>query len=157
MPALRKKHRAVKKGRETKCQPLLVDAICEIIADGLSVESACVAVGISNATYWTWRRKGRAGEAPYVSFLEALQKAKVRRERAWLQDIRDAAQPDVNGKRQWQAVAWLLERTNPTDWSRPAQRVIVETTTDPETATATKEQLIAAALKAAKGERKKRD
>jgi transcriptional regulator with XRE-family HTH domain len=134
----------------------MIEAMNEAIASGLSVERACCRCGIHATTYANWRRRGNAGEEPFSAFLKAIEKAKADREREWLEDIRAAAKEDAKGHRQWQAAAWLLERTNAADWARPAQRVIVETVSDPEATTATKEQLIAAALKAAQSERAKR-
>lgn len=150
------KKRAAPKGRPTDCTKEMVKAMAEAISSGLSVERACCRCGISTETYAIWRRRGKAGEEPFLNFLQAMERAKAVREEEWLADIRAAAKEDAKGHRQWQAAAWLLERTNAADWARPAQRVIVETVADPEASTATKEQLIAAALKAAQSERAKR-
>jgi hypothetical protein len=116
-------------GRRT----LLTDEVVERLEAAfrvgqVSIERACAYAGISKATYMKWQRQGRAAEAdgadesdPHVNFLYRMQRVRAEVEVHSLALIRDAAR---NG--QWQAAAWWLERTNPSQWGR---RQVVEVVT----------------------------
>lgn len=85
-------------GRPSKLTPELQSELCGLLTDWEPVETACGALGISDSTYYAWRKRGReeqdrlaawpenrkAGkreqarrerEAPYLEFLEATTRA----------------------------------------------------------------------------------
>lgn len=85
-------------GRPTKLTPDLQEELCSLLTDWVPIETACDALGISDATYYAWRKRGREEqdrraawtgkeppgkreqarrdrEAPYLEFLEATTRA----------------------------------------------------------------------------------
>ena len=46
-------------GRTTKLTPELREALCAHLANGAHVKTACEAVGISEATYYDWKARGK--------------------------------------------------------------------------------------------------
>lgn len=100
-------------GRPTKCTPEITEKVAEAIRDGLYAESAATLAGIGERTYYSWMKRGDAGDEPYVQFRLAVKKAEAEAEAASLAVIRGAAQDGT-----WQAAAWYLERKFPARWSR---------------------------------------
>jgi len=85
-------------GRPSKLTADLQDELCGLLVDWVPVETACDALGISDSTYYAWRKRGheeqdrraawpenrkvgkreqarREREAPYLEFLEATTRA----------------------------------------------------------------------------------
>jgi hypothetical protein len=76
-----------------------------------SVEDAAAHVGLNRATVFTWLAKGREDGAaglstPYRDFVDAIDTAKSRRR------LNITSQMQLHGKKNWQALAWLAERTD---------------------------------------------
>ena len=46
-------------GRTTKLTPQLQDALCAHLANGAHIKTACHAVGISEPTYYVWKKRGQ--------------------------------------------------------------------------------------------------
>jgi hypothetical protein len=89
-------------GRHTKLTPEVTEAVCRTLMAGVDIETACRREGISDGSYYGWRRRGIAGEEPYASFLEATDRAMANVEVAVTSYIlRDA-------KQDWKAGAWWL-------------------------------------------------
>jgi transposase len=97
--------------------------IVQRLAVGNYIDAACLSVGISPATFYTWMDKGReaekkpvrrrnAQERLHLEFLEAVENAQGAAEVNALTPIR-LAMPE-----QWQAAAWILERKFPDKWGR---------------------------------------
>lgn len=100
-------------GRPTKLTPELQEMFCEIISKGNYINVACDALGIGTTTYELWNKKAQEGDISYVGFMCAVKKARSEAELRHLGIIDEAATP-----RNWQASAWILERTRPDRYSK---------------------------------------
>lgn len=82
----------------------IADCVCELIALGLTQNSAAISVGISPATLHNWRKKGAEAcakralrreltpdEVRYADFLWSLENAEVEQERIRVENIRGVA------------------------------------------------------------------
>ncbi|HZJ66960.1 MAG TPA: hypothetical protein VFD36_25810, partial [Kofleriaceae bacterium] len=96
--------------------------VVELARGGVYVDTACKACGIAEKTYYNWLERGKAGEEPYASFLQATAKAAAEAE-VYAQTV------VMSGRGNWQARAWWLERTRPTKYGR---RDRIEHAGDPE-------------------------
>ena len=94
---------------------VLRDNLINRIKAGSYIKSACQAEGISESVFYHWIQKAEGTmECPdgerreiYISFLESLKIARS-------QYVCDTtARIDRAGKKDWQALAWILERTDP--------------------------------------------
>lgn len=101
-----------KPGRPSLLTPERQETICATLRVFGTVAMACKRAGIDDSTYYKWMEKGRVGEPGYVEFFNAVEKAKADGQTLALAEIVKA------GKKQWQANAWLLERTMPQDFGR---------------------------------------
>lgn len=101
-------------GREClldKCGP----AIIEHIASGTTITNACALVGISQGTYFSWMRFGKAGDKRFHQFfLDAEQAKAIARLR--LEHVIVQAAPD-----DWRAAAWMLERQHPEEYAQRSE------------------------------------
>ena len=100
-------------GRKTKLTPELQVEICDVLRAGNYIDAACAYVGIHEATYHEWVKRGEQGEPLYADFREAVTKARSESELRNVQNINRAASSG-----QWQASAWFLERSHPRKWGR---------------------------------------
>lgn len=97
-----------KLGRPTELTPELGAAICQHIADGLPIETACALEGVHKQRLYEWDKKGQNGEEPYAAFADA-------RARATATQIRNRlAAMETLPRDLWKREAWLLERMHPT-------------------------------------------
>ena len=103
-------------GRPLKLTPETQARIVEAVELGATWERAADAAGVGASTLGLWRRKGEAGEVPYVTFLLALKRAEGAGVERALRVIRKAAEGGA-----WQASAWLLERRYPADYGRRSE------------------------------------
>ena len=114
------------RGRHTKCTPELTDKICQAVRAGGVAEVAARSAGVAHGTFWQWMARGvgadprRPADKVFVEFGDAIKKAEADREITIVATIRSQV-PD-----NWQAGAFLLERTAPERWARPPQRIISE-------------------------------
>lgn len=69
-------------GRPTKCTPEVTGKVADAIRDGLYAESAATLAGIGERTYYSWMKRGEAGDEPYVQFRLAVKKAEAEAEAA---------------------------------------------------------------------------
>ncbi|MFX9703736.1 hypothetical protein ABTO92_19445, partial [Acinetobacter baumannii] len=83
----------------------------DAIRRGATIEMACAAAGITDATWHLWMNKARQGRAPYRDFLEAIKTAEAEHQARLLAVIEEHA------IKQWQAAAWILERRYPDAWT----------------------------------------
>lgn len=99
--------------------PAVVDTIVEVLEDGMAWNMACTIAGVHPATLRRWRGKvsewGREAEQSdvepeLVAVVERLEMAKARGERVIVSRM-------LLAMKGWQRFAWLLERTNPTEYS----------------------------------------
>lgn len=111
----------------------LTQAICARVEAGEPPHVAAILCGVGNSTHYDWMKKGREGLVPYVDYLEAIKRASAVAEARWLGQIQEAASQrgvegrkiktikrpngiietteEITQRREWQAAAWLLERT----------------------------------------------
>jgi len=113
-------------GRRTLLDDQVLERISNALRNGAYIHHACEASGISTSTYHNWLERGRnerdrqnaglkpdTAEAPYLEFLEAIEKAQAEGALDLLGEIANHAR---NGT--WQAAAWILERKFPRQWGR---------------------------------------
>lgn len=102
--------------RPSKLTPELQEEMCRLLADWVPVETACDALGISDSTYYAWRKRGREEqdllaawpenkkvgkreqarrdrEAPYLEFLEATTRAIAKGEAYAIDTLRRGTLP----------------------------------------------------------------
>ena len=130
------------RGRQTKLTPELTEELAGYIAKGLSNKDACERVHISEDTFYRWLNRGEKAtkDTDLCVFYESIQKARIDFKRTHLENIERAAieqsekvveiiRQTPSGDRyierktetvsgQWQASAWLLERTDPDQFGR---------------------------------------
>ncbi len=97
-------------GRPTSLTPEVQRAICNALRSGNYRDTAAQAAGIHRNTLRNWLQRGEAGEAVFVDFLCAVEKAEAQGEKKLLREIRKG----VDG---WQSRSWILERRWPARWS----------------------------------------
>lgn len=51
--------------------------ICRALAFGVDIATACAIEGVSRASYYEWRRRGKRGEQPYENFITATEAARA--------------------------------------------------------------------------------
>ena len=95
--------------------PEVVEALLAALAGRCTVADACWVAGVSDRTYRRWRARGEAGEGAFSAFLSAVQRTRAAARRDALAIIREA------GKTDWRAAAWLVERSDPGNWSAPSR------------------------------------
>jgi hypothetical protein len=130
-------------GRPTKLSPLVVQAVTDALARGLTIEQACVCADISTTTYQRWMATAETGDERFVAFRDAVMRARTRGIEARLRNIVMAAEEGVQSfetvevteqklnksdevvtlKKKtkttrtippdWKAAAWWLERVEP--------------------------------------------
>ena len=115
------------KGRPTKLTPKKREIIIEAVERGNYIETAAALAGVSEATVYNWRNRGKRElerlekypdaeisktERPFLEFLEAYTRALAVAEDLDVQNINKAAKDD------WRASAWKLERRNPKKWGK---------------------------------------
>lgn len=104
-------------GRRPKLTPEIQKSVVKILAHCGRVEDACVTAGISISTFYQWKAQGqKQSRGAYRDFLEALERAEVQRRLTREAKILKA------GEKDWRAIAWMMERTEP---KRYAPRVLV--------------------------------
>ena len=109
-----------KNGRPTSLTPAVQEAILEHLRAGASFSAACEAVGVPASTGHGWLKRARgedgqlAATEPYVSFLQAVERAQAEYENGLVRVIEKAAPKD------WKAAAWLLERQYRDHWGKEA-------------------------------------
>ena len=94
-----------------------INILLEFIGEGMTIDSACYAAGISRKTYYLWRDQGKkdleSGTKSLQQVLfEGVPQALALIELAHLRIIMAAS------KKTWKASAWYLERTRPERYGR---------------------------------------
>lgn len=97
-------------GRNPKLTDEIRKSILGDLATGNTRACAAARAGVSDRTLRRWLAAGRAGRAPYVSFLSAVKKAEQDAQAFCVRTILAAS------KKSWQAAAWFLERRYPTEF-----------------------------------------
>jgi hypothetical protein len=86
--------------------------LCRYLKTGVTIKTAAEAVGISEATYHLWLRKGKAGIEPYATFADKIRETFPKTEAVLAGRVINASEKD------WRAAAWMLERRNRKDWGK---------------------------------------
>ena len=89
--------------RPTKLTPDIQAKIIKAISLGMTRELTAKFAGIGLQTLYGWLAKGRAGEAPYLKFSEAVHEAEAKGALMNLAIIQQAAKKD------WRAATWSLQ------------------------------------------------
>lgn len=98
----------------------VVDRLIEAIKRGATNELAARYASISPATLYNWLATAEQQESgKYVEFSQKFYEAKGKAAYKWLGMIDDAMPTN------WQAAAWKLERTYPTQYGKTVQSVEV--------------------------------
>lgn len=97
--------------REIKCTPELTAQIAKIVAMGATIPHACAACNVSWNTAKAWMTPEMSSREPYASFVEAMDLAKGRWAAGAAVEITKAGKEG-----EWKALAWMLERRNPTEF-----------------------------------------
>jgi hypothetical protein len=102
-------------GRPSQLKDPVRSKILASIRLGLPYYQAARAGGIAPSTFWAWMAAGRKDAvakkvSPFSEFLDAVKKAEAEHVREAVGVIRKI------GKKQWQAMAWILERRHPKDF-----------------------------------------
>lgn len=116
LPVVEPLHRA--RGRPTKISAVRLHALCESLAAGNFVSTACATSGIHRSTFYEWLRLGDQTMSPkrYRDFSDAVRRAIAEGEARDLSVIDAAAQSG-----DWKAAVWRLERRFPGRWDRDAR------------------------------------
>ena len=91
------------------CTPERVDELCKAAELGATRAHAAQYAGITRATLQEWLRSDKP---LHVAFAERYREAEAHGKLALLATIRKAS------SKQWQAAAWMLERTWPNEYGR---------------------------------------
>lgn len=117
-------------GRRTILTPELSAKICAYIASGLTKKGAYEAVFISEASFFTWMKKGerdieKGGDnnSIYSLFAKSVKEAEAKFKLTHIRNIKTAAD-----KGQWQASAWMLERCYRDEYGKSSVDAKVELT-----------------------------
>jgi hypothetical protein len=82
-----------------------INIICKALNTGLSIRSSCSLANISESTYYRWYKENS-------DFRAAINKSHAEYEFKALSEIQE------QGKKDWRAIAWVLERRHPESWSK---------------------------------------
>ena len=127
-------------GRPTKLTPELQTNICQYIADGNYISTACQAVGITPQCLFDWQERAEKeaenGGGIYFDLIQAMKVAEAKQEAKIAERLVGAAMPgerkrvvrtDADGNKtieitetggEWLAAATYLERRHPDRWGR---------------------------------------
>lgn len=100
--------------RPTILDERLIAEFCAYLRSGASISTACSMSGIGRETYHGWVRNAKRGRGT------KLQRRLVREADGALAEADRMAEAMlmVAGKKNWQALAWRLERRLPQEWGR---------------------------------------
>lgn len=94
--------------RPTKFDQPTADVIMKAVAAGLPNETAAELAGVSERTLYEWKRRGKAGEEPFVQIVQDIKRGQAEAVVSAMKVIREAAERGT-----WTAAAWWLERRHP--------------------------------------------
>ncbi len=98
-----------KTGRPTKLTPGVVEVICDVVAEGMTVEDGAILAGITPRTVSTWMSRGRSStRGRYRDFLLAVTRARANGERDLIHLVRT--------ERHYRGPLAILERRWPDKW-----------------------------------------
>jgi len=106
----------MKSGRKPRISKEIIKDVEQCIVYGNYAVVACEYVGICEATYYSWLKRGERDEFDskktlYVEFLKSVKRATAEAE------VRNVMVIQKASKETWQAAAWYLERKHKDRWS----------------------------------------
>lgn len=93
----------------------LVGRLVQYLQAGNTFRNTADLVGISERALFNWLERGETaadGDEQYVQFLQQVKTARATAQ------ARRVARIELAAEHQWQAAAWLLERSDPEHWGR---------------------------------------
>lgn len=102
-------------GRPSKLTDELCQAICKNISEGNTLTYSVQKEGLSYQSHLNWMEKGEKSKTKsgkFFEYFEAIKKAQEEGKNSLVTGIRE------HGKKNWQAMAWLLERMYPSEFGR---------------------------------------
>lgn len=94
-------------GRPSVFAPERGQRICNMVAEGVPIATACRIEGIGKTTLYDWRKQGAEGLEPFAEFARELRRAQDTCEATVTSRLVRATLMD------WKAAAWWLERRRP--------------------------------------------
>jgi len=106
------KRQAKRAKRTRKLTEALIDRICELVAGGCTITSACAEVGICRQTYHNWLKWGEERRGGlYRQFYERAHQAEA-------VALNVMARRVFAGEKNWVSAMTFLERRDPANWGR---------------------------------------
>lgn len=102
--------------RPTGLTPALQAEIEALFRAGNYTVTVCAAAGVARSTFNGWMKRGEGAAEPYRGFRVAVDQARA------VGEARNVAQIAQAAAKDWKAAAWLLERSAPDRWARPARK-----------------------------------
>ena len=113
-------------GRPTKLNTTTKRRLLKAFRLGSTVERACGAAGIDNASYYNWMKRGEAAKSgAYFEFFHEIKKAQEFAYQKALGHVHDAMAEN------WTAAAWYLERRHRKEFGKN-EHITHERVTPPE-------------------------
>jgi hypothetical protein len=117
-------------GRKTTLTEATTNHLAQLLKAGNYLQVAVSAAGVPLSTFTLWWKRGDPDKADpadelYRDFRERMDRARAEGE------ARNVALIAAAGPDNWQAAAWMLERSYPERWARPSQREKPETPETP--------------------------
>jgi hypothetical protein len=101
-------------GRKSKYTDEKAQELIKLFVGGATIKDACAYVGISDDTLTRWCKRD-------ADFAASVNKARATGKIECIALVRQAARSN------WQAAAWFLERSDPTQWGRrDAMKITIE-------------------------------
>jgi transposase len=94
----------MKTGRKRILSNQVEKRLCASLAAGNSIATACSLTGISESSFFEWKRRGESGETDFVEFSQSVRRARAKAKQRLVAIIQRQAPRD------WKSAAWLLER-----------------------------------------------
>lgn len=102
-------------GRKTKLTKGLIKNAERLLKGGNYTETVCEYLGIGTTTWYRWLQEGeQASSGLKREFRDAVKKADSEAEIRLVTDLQKIA----GENKQWQGIAWMLERKYPDKWGR---------------------------------------
>lgn len=114
------------KGRLTKFNPEMGEAIAQLVEVGIPLATAARASGVAASTFFRWMKCGReAKRGLHRRFYKRMMEARAKSEARMVGII------SLSAERDWRAAAFLLERRNPEAWGQRSKTVLAGDTKAP--------------------------
>ncbi len=105
-------YQPVGQGRPSVLNPETVARLAQLVEVCNSIEDSAGALGLHRATVFNWLKQGREDgregrQTPHRDFFDAIERAKAKRR------LNFSTRLTHHGLKDWKALAWLAERTDP--------------------------------------------